>query len=143
MCYTLLVGSLNRRSSTRLCLFNVMPVVLSCHLIEVQGSLPRVEFLTFRGYIFRTCDIPLARAVVVSPWLCGSGCALPCFGFVGFRCCFVQGRLSDCRLSDYRMSDCRIVGLSDVGLPVVGLLWKWVSAALGEVLDQAGHKSPP
>ena len=30
------------------------------------------------------------------------------------------------------MSDCRIVGL----------LWKWVSAAFGKVLDQAGHKSP-
>ena len=35
-----------------------------------------------------------------------------------------------------------VVGLSDVGLSDVGLLWKWVSAAFGNVLDQAGHKSP-
>ena len=35
------------------------------------------------------------------------------------------------------MSGCRVVGWSDVGL-----LWKWVSAASGEALDQAGHKSP-
>ena len=34
------------------------------------------------------------------------------------------------------------VELSDVRFPVVRLLWKLVSAALGEVLDQAGHKSP-
>ena len=35
--------------------------------------------------------------------------------------------------------------MSDVGLSDVGLLWKWVSAAFGNVLDQAGHKSstPP
>ena len=32
--------------------------------------------------------------------------------------------------------------MSDVGLPDVGLHWKWVSAAFGEVLDQAVHKSP-
>ena len=32
--------------------------------------------------------------------------------------------------------------MSDVGFSDVGLLWKWVSAALGNVLDQAGHKSP-
>ena len=32
--------------------------------------------------------------------------------------------------------------MSDVGLSDVGLLWKWVSAAFGKVLDQAGHKSP-
>ena len=35
-----------------------------------------------------------------------------------------------------------LLGLSDVGLSDVGLLWKWVSAAFGNVLDQAGHKSP-
>ena len=38
------------------------------------------------------------------------------------------------------LSDCRIVGLSDCR--VVELFWKWVSAAFGRVLDQAGHKSP-
>ena len=32
--------------------------------------------------------------------------------------------------------------MSDVGLSDVGLLWKWVSAAFGNVLDQAGYKSP-
>ena len=42
--------------------------------------------------------------------------------------------MSDFRMSDFRMSDCRMSG--------VELLWKWVSAASGEVLDQAGHKSP-
>ena len=35
------------------------------------------------------------------------------------------------------LSDCRIVGCR-----IVGLLWKWVSAAFGNVLDQAGHKTP-
>ena len=36
-----------------------------------------------------------------------------------------------------------VVGLSDVGLSDVGLLWKWVSAAFGNVLDQAGHNKSP
>ena len=33
--------------------------------------------------------------------------------------------------------------MSDVGLSDVGLLWKWVSAAFGNVLDQAGHNKSP
>ena len=45
-------------------------------------------------------------------------------------------------LSVFVVSLCRVPGLSDVGLPDVGLFWKWVSAAFGKVLDQAGHKSP-
>ena len=94
-------------------------LVLSCHSIEVQGSLPRFKNLTFRGHVLRHHDILLARAIAVSPWLGGPGCALPCFGFIGFR-------VSLCRVG------CRIVGLSDVGL-----FWKWVSAAFGKVLDQA------
>ena len=69
--------------------FNVMFVVLSCYLVDVQGSLPRVENVTFRGHVLRHRDIPLARAMVVSPWLGGPGFALPCFGFIGFRCFFV------------------------------------------------------
>ncbi len=61
------------------------------------------NFLTFRGHVLRSCVILLARAIAVSPWLGGPGCALPCFGFIGFR-------VSLCRVG------CRIVGLSDVGL---------------------------
>ena len=57
--------------------------------------------LTFRGSVLRSCDIPLARAIAVSPWLGGPGCALPCFGFIGFRCFFVY-----CRMSGYWSSDC-------------------------------------
>ena len=82
------------------------------------------NFLTFRGHVLRSCVILLARAIAVSPWLGGPGCALHCFGFIGFR-------VSLCRVG------CRIVGCR-----IVGLLWKWVSAAFGKVLDQAGHKSP-
>ena len=90
------------------------------------------KFLTFRGHVLRSCVILLARAIAVSPWLGGPGCALPCFGFIGFR-------VSLCRVG------CRIVGCRIVGCRIVGLLWKWVSAAFGNVLDQAGHKSstPP
>ena len=51
--------------------------VLSCHSTEVEGSLPRFDFLTFRGRVLRSCDIPLVRAIAVSPWLGGQGCALP------------------------------------------------------------------
>ena len=69
--------------------FNAMFVVLSCHSIEVQGSFPRFENLAFRGHVLRHRDILLARAVAVSPWLGGPGCALPCFRFIGFRCFFV------------------------------------------------------
>ena len=88
------------------------------------------KFLTFRGHVLRSCVILLARAIVVSPWLGGPGCALHCFGFIGFR-------VSLCSVG------CRIVGLSGVGLSDVGLLWKWVSAAFGNVLDQAGHNKSP
>ena len=40
------------------------------------------------------------------------------------------------------MSD---VGCRIVGCRIVGLFWKWVSAAFGNILDQAGHKgsTPP
>ena len=87
------------------------------------------KFLTFRGHVLRSCVILLARAIAVSPLLGGPGCALPCFGFIGFR-------VSLCRVG------CRIVGCRVVGCRIVGLLWKWVSAAFRNVLDQAGHKSP-
>jgi len=69
------------------------------------------KFLTFRGHVLRSCVILLARAIAVSPWLGGPGCALHCFGFIGFRVslcsvgCRIVG-LSDCRVSDCRMSDC-------------------------------------
>ena len=88
------------------------------------------KFLTFRGHVLRSCVILLARAIAVSPWLGGPGCALPCFGFIGFR-------VSLCRVG------CRIVGCRIVGCRIVGLLWKWVSAAFGNVLDQAGHNKSP
>ena len=57
--------------------------------IEVYGSVPRVIFFMYRGYVLRSFDISLARAIVVSPCLGGPGSALPCFGFIGFRCIFV------------------------------------------------------
>ena len=68
------------------------------------------KFLTFRGHVLRSCVILLARAIAVSPWLGGPGCALPCFGFIGFRVslCRVGCRIVGCRMSDCRMSDCRI-----------------------------------
>ena len=98
--------------------------------------------------MLRHRDILLARAIAVSPWLGAPGCALPCFGFIGFLfflCVGLVVGLSDAGLSDVELSDvvCRMsdVRFSDVGLSVVGLLRKWVSAALGEVLDQPGHKS--
>ena len=66
-----------------------------------------VSFL-FRGaprggvvHVLRSCDILLERVIVVSPWLGGPGCALPCFGFIGFRYFFVY-----CRMSGYWSSDC-------------------------------------
>ena len=66
--------------------------------------------MTFRGHVLRSCDIPLlARAIVVSPWLGGPGCALPCFGFIGFRCFFVY-----CRMSGYWSTDCFINGFRGV-----------------------------
>ena len=68
------------------CLISVMNVVLICHSIEFRGSLPRFEILTFRRHALQHRDIPLARDIAVSPWLGGSGCALPCFGFIGLRC---------------------------------------------------------
>ena len=52
--------------------------MLSWHLVDVRGSLPRVENATFRGHVLRHRDIPLARAMVVSPWLGGPGIALSC-----------------------------------------------------------------
>ena len=53
------------------------------------ASVSRVENLTFRGHVLQHRDIPLARAIAVSPWLDGQGSALPCFGFVHFRWFFV------------------------------------------------------
>ena len=51
--------------------FNAMFVVLSCHLVDVPGSLPRVENATFRGHVLRHRGILLARAMAVLPWLGG------------------------------------------------------------------------
>jgi len=66
------------------------------------------KYLTFCGHVLRSCVILLARAIAVSPWLGGPGCALPCFGFIGFRVslCRVGCRIVGCRMSDCRMSDC-------------------------------------
>ena len=49
--------------------------------------------------MLRHRDIPLAVPIAASPWLDGPVSALSCFGFIGFRCFFVQSRLSGCRLS--------------------------------------------
>ena len=66
--------------------------------------------LTFRGHVLRSCVILLARAIAVSPWLGGPGCALPCFLFIGFRVSLCR---VGCRIVGCRIVGCRIVGLSD------------------------------
>ena len=63
-CYVIVAGLFAGSASERLAI-NVMFVVLSCHSIEVQGSLPRFEILTFCGHVLRHRDILLARAIVV------------------------------------------------------------------------------
>ena len=87
------------------------------------------NFLTFRVHVPRSCDILLARAIAVSPWIGGPGIALPCLSLLFFV-------VSLCRAS------CWVVGCRTVGCRIVGLLWKWVSAAFGVALDQTGHNSP-
>ena len=99
-------------------MFTAMLVVLSANSIEVLGSLPRFEILTFCGHVLRHLDIPLARAIVISPWLGGPGCALSCFGLLIFvvSFCRVGCWVVGCRNVGCRIVGCRIVGLSDVGL---------------------------
>ena len=63
------------------------------------------KFLTFRGHVLRSCVILLARAIAVSPWLGGPGCALPCFGFIGFRVSLCR---AGCRIVGCRIVGCRI-----------------------------------
>ena len=87
-CYVIVAGLFAGSASLRLA-NNAMFVVLSCHSIEVQGSLSRIEIVTFCGHVIRHRDILLARAVVVSSWPGGPGCTLPCFGFIGFYWVFV------------------------------------------------------
>ena len=55
-------------------MFNVMLAVLSCHSIEIIGSLPRVEILTFRGYVIRSHCSAIAFGLGPSLAL-GSTCA--------------------------------------------------------------------
>ena len=69
--------------------FTAMPVVLSSYSIEIVGSLPRVKSSTFRGHVLWHRDIPLARGIVVSPWLVGHSSdfrdSLPRFEILTFR----------------------------------------------------------
>ena len=88
------------------------------------------KFLTFRGHVLRSCVILLARAIAVSPWLGGPGCALHCFGFIGFR-------VSLCSVG------CRIVGLSGVGCRIaleMGFRSVWECFRSGRA--QQPHTSP-
>ena len=88
------------------------------------------KFLTFRGHVLRSCVILLARAIAVSPWLGGPGCALPCFGFIGFR-------VSLCR------AGCRIVGCRIVGCRIaleMGFRSVWECFRSGRA--QKPHTSP-
>ena len=58
---------------------------MGCESVPM-AMVPRFEILTFRGHVLQSCELPLARAIVASPWLGGSGCALPCFGWhIDFR----------------------------------------------------------
>ena len=96
-------------------------------MIDVQGQLPWVEIVDVpwaRAPILRHSVGTRHRRIIMARW------ARVRFALFWVYCF----RVSLCRV--VRVG-CRIVGLSDVGL-----LWKWVSAAFGKVLDQAGHKSP-
>ena len=88
--------------------FNAMFVVLSCHLVDVQGSLPRVENATFRGRASRrsvgTCNGRFAMA----RWARFRFC--PALGLLAFVFSCVGPVVG---LPDVGFSDFRIVGLSD------------------------------
>ena len=108
-------------------------LVLSCHSVEVRGSFPRVEILTFRGYVLLSCDIPLARAIAVSPWLGGQVYLCTDLGLLVLVFCFCR---AGCWVVGCQVTGCRIV-------LVIGFRSVWGSIRPGRAQSSTQAPHPP